>query len=82
MSSCLIPENVVRKLDSLGRITLPKGLRDRMNLIENAELEIFTARIDGRNCVCLSAPQTEEDEIAAAIEFLNKYGYVVEEGKA
>lgn len=26
------PENVTKKLDSLGRITLPKGLRDRMGL--------------------------------------------------
>lgn len=44
----LIPENTTRKLDSLGRITLPKGLRDRMFLSDNAELELFTANIDGR----------------------------------
>ena len=30
----LIPENTSRKIDQLGRITLPKGLRDRLNLTE------------------------------------------------
>jgi len=37
----LIPENATRKLDALGRITLPKGLRDRMFLSDNAELELL-----------------------------------------
>ena len=57
----LVPENTTRKLDALGRITLPKGLRDRMFLSDNAELELFTANIDGRQCICLSKPITEEE---------------------
>ena len=77
--SQLIPENTTRKLDALGRITLPKGLRDRMFLSDNAELELFTANIDGRQCICLSKPITEEEEIIQqAIDFLTEKGYLIE----
>lgn len=74
----LIPENTTRKLDSLGRITLPKGLRDRMFLSDNAELELFTANIDGRQCICLAKPVSEEEEIQKAVDFLAEKGYLVE----
>lgn len=74
----LIPENTTRKIDSLGRITLPKGLRDRMFLSENAELEFFTANIDGRQCICLASPVNEEAEIQKAIDFLVEKGYSIE----
>lgn len=74
----LIPENTTRKIDSLGRITLPKGLRDRMFLSENAELELFTANIDGRQCICLASPVSEEAEIQKAIDFLAEKGYSIE----
>ena len=74
----LIPENTTRKIDSLGRITLPKGLRDRMFLSENAELELFTANIDGRQCICLTSPVNEEAEIQKAIAFLVEKGYSIE----
>lgn len=74
----LVPENVTRKLDSLGRITLPKGLRDRMFLSDNAELELFTANIDGRQCICLSKPIAEEEEIQQAVDFLVGKGYLIE----
>lgn len=73
----LIPENTTRKIDSLGRITLPKGLRDRMFLSENAELELFTANIDGRQCICLASPVNEEAEIQKAIDFLVEKGYSI-----
>lgn len=74
----LIPENTTRKLDALGRITLPKGLRDRMFMGDNEELELYTANIDGRQCVCLCKPVSEEDEIQQAIEYLSEKGYIIE----
>lgn len=73
----LVPENATRKLDTLGRITLPKGLRDRMFLEVNDELELFTANIDGRNCICMARPVSEKDEIETAINFLLDKGYEV-----
>lgn len=74
----LIPENATRKIDSLGRITLPKGLRDRMAWGDNAELELFTANLEGRQCVCLAAPRDEAAEIEAAVELLAAKGYRIE----
>lgn len=74
----LIPENTSRKLDALGRITLPKGLRDRMFMGDNEELELFTANIDGRQCVCLCKPVNEEEEILRAVNFLEEKGYIIE----
>ena len=50
----LRPENARRRLDSLGRITLPKGLRDRMFMRDNAELEFFTFDLDGKMYIALS----------------------------
>lgn len=77
----LIPENIIRKIDSIGRITLPKGLRDRMYLKnEIDELEIFTAVIDNKKCICLSKPVDLEDEIYRAKILLEENGYIVEKG--
>lgn len=70
----LIPENTSRKMDNLGRITIPKGLRDRASLSEGSELELFTAAIDGRQCICLASPIDEEER---AIEFLKERGYTI-----
>lgn len=74
----LIPENTSRKVDNLGRVTIPKGLRDRMLLSEGSELELFTAAIDGRKCIVLSSPIADDSEAAEeAIERLRALGYTV-----
>lgn len=74
----LVPENVKKKIDSIGRIVIPKGLRDRMELGDGAELEFYTAKIDGRNVICLAAPVNEQEELERAIELLVSRGYSVE----
>ena len=49
-----------------------------MFLSDNAELELFTANIDGRQCICLSKPTIEEEIIQQAIDFLTEKGYLIE----
>lgn len=58
----------IRKIDNLGRITLPKHLRDEMYLHgDNAELEIFVAEIGGEKCICLkSTVKPVEEKLKAA----------------
>lgn len=74
----LVPEHATRKVDNIGRITLPKGLRDRMSLQVNSKLELFTAKLDGRDCICLAKPLNEEGEIEAAVDFLVSKGFVID----
>lgn len=65
----LRPENTTRKIDHLGRVTIPKGLRDRMYIETNDDLELFTLEADGREYICM-APVVEINpkyEIAAGV---------------
>lgn len=79
----LRPENVKKSVDSLGRITLPKGLRDRFRIASGTELEIFTLEMpDGQVLICLATSDTANDQVGAAIEFLEQRGYSVKEGLA
>lgn len=71
----LKPENVVKTVDSLGRITLPKSLRDRMYInSDNNELEIFTMEIDGKMYICLSSPDTVDNRLYATAEIFAELG--------
>ena len=38
----IINENTVRKVDELGRVVLPKGLRNRFNIAVGEELAFYT----------------------------------------
>jgi AbrB family looped-hinge helix DNA binding protein len=66
----MVSENIIRKIDSLGRITLPKGLRDRMGFIEGTEIEILT----DKDVVCLrkAGPENSEAEFKEFIETVRK----------
>lgn len=71
----LRPENVIKTVDNLGRITLPKGLRDRMYInSDNNELEIFTMEVDGKMYICLASPDTVDNRLYAAAEIFAELG--------
>lgn len=75
------PENTSRKIDHLGRITIPKGLRDRMGISLNDELEVFTAEENGRAYIALSRVEASEDNsrYIVAAEVLDELGFKVPE---
>lgn len=75
----LIPENCKKKIDNLGRITLPKGLRDRWLISNDDDMEVFTAVVDNRQCICLSKPveEKEDGDLVRAIQLLTSNGFEV-----
>lgn len=76
----LRPENIVKTVDSLGRITLPKGLRDRMYMNSaNNQLEIFTMEVDGKMYICLTSPETVDNRLYAAAAIFKELGVALPE---
>ena len=64
----MVNEHTTRKVDSLGRVVIPKSIRDKAEIKENDEVEFYTCEEDGRNFICLSKSGTKDKkwEIAAA----------------
>lgn len=69
------PENTTRKIDTLGRITLPKGLRDRMFLNTDDEVELFTMEQDGREYICLTKANGVDPKYLLAKAVLEEMGF-------
>ena len=63
MTMTMKSENITRKLDSLGRVTLPKSLRARLNIADGAELEVFTCDYEGKTYAYFQ-PAEEVDGVA------------------
>lgn len=75
------PENTTRKIDHLGRVTIPKSLRDRLRIETNDELELFMIETPGRTYIGLS-PLLDEDydpRYAVAAKVLDELGFNVPE---
>lgn len=82
----LRPENDNKKIDSLGRIVLPKSLRLRLGINTGDEVELYTTDVavkDGgtRDAIVILPKAKVEDEIdyAAAIAALQSLGYDIPE---
>lgn len=57
---------IVRKVDNLGRVVLPKELRRTLGIEEKDPVEIF---IDGNQIILQKyQPNTEKDEVIASLE--------------
>ena len=44
--------SVIRRVDDLGRVVIPKEIRKTCGIYEGDPLEIFTDKIEGKSVVC------------------------------
>lgn len=67
----LLYENQSRKIDNLGRVTIPKPIRDRLGWEQNDEVEFYT--MDGTSVV-LSKGKMRDSRYDIAAEVLGELG--------
>ena len=70
----LQPENTSRKLDSLGRVVIPKSLRDKYGINENDEIYFYTATEDGQSFIALTSGKTVDPKYAITMNVLEELG--------
>lgn len=58
----LIKENVSRKIDSLGRVSVPKSLRDRLEIREGDMIDFFLLEDEDRFYVSFRKHTDEDNE--------------------
>lgn len=70
----LQPENTSRKLDSLGRVVIPKALRDKYGINENDEIYFYTITEDGQNFIALTNGKTVDPKYMITANVLEELG--------
>lgn len=50
---------IIRRIDDLGRVVIPKEIRKTCHIREGDPLEIYTDTLDGMPCVCFRKYQTD-----------------------
>ena len=62
-----------RKIDGLGRITIPKPMRDKLGILENDEFEIGTMIVAGKTIIYLYKEDLDDkrkEELLAELKML------------
>jgi AbrB family looped-hinge helix DNA binding protein len=76
----LIAQNVMRKVDNLGRVVLPKGLRDQYGINDGDELDVFVLQDGNGEYICFKAKGVNVDpKYVAAVEVLQELGCKIPE---
>ena len=56
-----VNEQITRRVDSCGRISIPKHLRAKFGIDVGEEVEFFTYEVNGRKFICLAAKEEENE---------------------
>ena len=76
----LLKENTTRKIDSLGRVSIPKGMRDRLEITEGDEVEFYLLNADnGEQFVCLTNHKGGINKYETAAKVLEELGIEIPE---
>jgi AbrB family looped-hinge helix DNA binding protein len=76
----LLKENTSRKVDSLGRVSIPKSMRDRLDINEGDEVEFYLLNADnGEQFVCLTNHRPGANKYENAIKVLEELGLDIPE---
>ena len=71
----LLKENTSRKVDSLGRVSIPKSMRDRLDINEGDEVEFYLLNADnGEQFVCLTNHRPGANKYENAVKVLEELG--------
>ena len=74
-------ENNVKKLDSVGRLVIPKTIRYKAGIPEGGDISFYYMEKDGRKYICLTNAVVEkvEEKYKLAAEVLRELGEPVPE---
>lgn len=76
----LLRENTTRKVDSLGRVSIPKSMRDRLDIQTNDEVEFYLLNADiGEQFVCLTNHKGGTNKYKTAAQVLEELGLDIPE---
>lgn len=67
-------ENTTRKVDALGRVSIPKSMRDRLNIAAEDEMEFYMLEYKGKRYVAMANTKDtdEAEKYKAAIDILEE----------
>ena len=71
---------IVRRIDDLGRIVIPKDICKNLGITEGMPLEIFTDKICGQPAICFvkyeADPQGTADQLFQELKFISPTGCI------
>ena len=79
MNMNFISESCTRKLDALGRLVIPKSLRERVGFKEGEEMYFYTCEDNGKKYICVTNREDENGDFAVAAKVLAELGLEVPE---
>ena len=72
-------ENAVRKIDASGRIIIPKGVRDRLELQEGDEMDFYFIESPEFTGIGLASSKAIESKYMIAVNVLEELGTEIPE---